>query len=433
MKLHSRRQFFEREKQYASGSSDDESPRAIPKQSPRGSYDPSGRKSPRSSINVKTSPRTLSSRSLKKVSSFDKLGAGFWRVHARSNRGAISTKEQTLIGETVSLNYLSIHDWKVLCTGAQMITLRKDAYVIKEGDYNTALYRIKSGSVRIEKRAQQNGTECSVLLTKLEKNKVFGEMSFVEDDWKPGTKEEEGLGGNVSASVIVDSDTIELYKIERLFIFSLFIADRDLFARFYQIIASMLADRILNLPLRDKLKNPGSLTPSPRSSPRPSELEQSPSKIEKKEIFIREVQSPRTTSSPSRDFKGEKIKKKSDSKFIKRFRLPPDEYLIKAYKCSMAKHQKGKSRTFHGRLFIGSNYVCFYSRIFGYIYKKIINFRDITKLKLITDENGREKIKIKTGEKKNTFFMHLRKNQKLLKHIKSSRIYMKQRAKKSQN
>ena len=35
----------------------------------------------------------------------------------------------------------------------------------------------------------------------------------------------------------------------------------------------------------------------------------------------------------------------------------------------MVKTRGAKSKTFHGRLSIGSNHICFYSRIFGYIYK----------------------------------------------------------------
>lgn len=74
----------------------------------------------------------------------------------------------------------------------------------------------------------------------------------------------------VSASVIVDSEGIiystyfkiknffqieaEFYKIDRNFIFSLFIIDRGLFARFYQVIGTRLAERIINLPLKNHLK-----------------------------------------------------------------------------------------------------------------------------------------------------------------------------------
>lgn len=63
-------------------------------------------------------------------------------------------------------------------------------------------------------------------------------------------QDETSLGGNVSASAVVDSDEAELYKIDRVFVFSLFVADKDMFARFYQIIGAMLANRLVNLPLR---------------------------------------------------------------------------------------------------------------------------------------------------------------------------------------
>jgi hypothetical protein len=87
----------------------------------------------------------------------------------------------------------------------------------------------------------------------LEKNQVFGEMAFVEDSWVPDPREEL----NVSASVIVDSDEAEFYKIDRGFLFSLFASDKDLFARFYYVICYVLAERAAELPLvikGDKVK-----------------------------------------------------------------------------------------------------------------------------------------------------------------------------------
>lgn len=374
---------FEREK--GSGSDDDSPGRRSPSGtpvtiSPRGSMEASGRKSPRPTL--KSPRRTLSSKNLKKVSSFDKIGP-LSKIQSRSNRELSSRKEENLIGEVVSLNYLSLHDWKVLCTGAKRIVFKKGSIVIEEGSYNTALYRIKSGVVRVEKNTVQGGIEKKVVLGKLEKNKVFGEMSFVEDTWKQGTSEEEGLGGNVSASVIVDSESAELYKIERSFIFSLFVADKEgLFTRFYQIIACMLADRVTNLPLSKQLvpiiedtdEDKNSSTPSRPSSPRLTPT------IEKK--IEEKVRS--NTTSPSRD-PMERTLKRADAKFIKRFKLPQDEYLIKVYKCTLKKEEGAKSKKFHGRLYIGSNHLCYYSAVFGYIYKRAINFKDLVKLKKSKD------------------------------------------------
>jgi CRP-like cAMP-binding protein len=127
------------------------------------------------------------------------------------------------------------------------VVLKKDSIIMSEGQYNTHLYRIKSGVIRIEKLAKHNNSQHPIVLGKLVKNQVFGEMSFIEDKWLSGE------GGNVTASCVVESETAELYQIDRSFIFSLFLVDKDLFKRFYQIIALMLAERIVNLPMRHEI------------------------------------------------------------------------------------------------------------------------------------------------------------------------------------
>jgi CRP-like cAMP-binding protein len=160
------------------------------------------------------------------------------------------TKESTNLFDQTSLNQLSIRDWKVLCTGATRIIKKKGDIIISESQHNNFLYRIKSGVVRIEKKTNQG----KVILGYLEKNQVFGEMSFVGDYSDNGEFIREG---NVSASVLVQSEEAEFYKIERAFIFSLFLADKDLFARFYKIIALMLAERVVNLPFRKEMDKIG--------------------------------------------------------------------------------------------------------------------------------------------------------------------------------
>lgn len=71
----------------------------------------------------------------------------------------------------------------MLCTGAMRVVLPKNTVIMKENDYNTCLYRIKSGRIRIEKVTWVGDAQQNVVLTTLEKNQVFGEMSFVEDTW----------------------------------------------------------------------------------------------------------------------------------------------------------------------------------------------------------------------------------------------------------
>lgn len=75
----------------------------------------------------------------------------------------------------------------------------------------------------------------------------------MEDSWKV---EEDDTTGNLSASIIADTE-VEVYRIDRLFMFQLFRSNPGLFERFYKIVALMLAERCINLPYKrevDKLR-----------------------------------------------------------------------------------------------------------------------------------------------------------------------------------
>lgn len=60
--------------------------------------------------------------------------------------------------------------------------------ILREGDRNTHLYRIKSGTVRVEmsRPVLENSPDVSesrktVTFGKLDRNKVFGELALIED------------------------------------------------------------------------------------------------------------------------------------------------------------------------------------------------------------------------------------------------------------
>lgn len=284
------------------------------------------------------------------------LNKALLKIYARSENAA--KKETNQLFDHTSLNQLSIRDWQVLCTGATRITRPSGTEIIKEGQNNTFLYRIKRGSVRIEKETKKG----RIVVGRLEKNQVFGEMSFVEDNFDQESQSE----GNVSASVIVDSDEAEFYKIDRGSVFSIFLADKDLFGRFYKIIALMLAERVVNLPFRKELhkmetEKKGSNSPSLDTSDQNVTLDLRPS----------------SKNDPDKD------KTKRDEKFVKRFKLPSPEVLIQSYESMLEKRRK-----YIGRLYIGENHLCFYSIIFGYRHKEVIPFHQIIQLD-IADQDDR--------------------------------------------
>jgi hypothetical protein len=94
----------------------------------------------------------------------------------------------------------------------------------------------------------------------------------------------------VSASAVVDSDEAELYKIDRVFVFSLFVADKELFARFYQIIGAMLAERIVNLPLTKAVSQIKSEQEQQQTQPTPRQMVRDGSGGEVKSVIRVRVQ-----------------------------------------------------------------------------------------------------------------------------------------------
>lgn len=242
--------------------------------------------------------KTLQNRS---PSGLEKIGRLFSRT------GSL-VKDNKRLFDTVSLNQLSLRDWKVLCTGAHRIVLSRGTMIIQEGQKNNFLYRIRSGVVRIEKKTSKG----TLAFQKLQKNEVFGEMSFIEDH-----QDSEEIG-NVSASVIVDSHQVELYKIDKFFVFSIFMADKDLFGRFYKIIACTLAERLVYLPFRKEVEK----------------VKQSIDRNEEQIILVINTKNSIYFSNLNSFFKKDvnrlskkdpdKDKSRQDTKFCKRFKLPPE-------------------------------------------------------------------------------------------------------------
>jgi len=75
------------------------------------------------------------------------------------------------------------------------------------------------------------------VLGKMVESEMFGEISFLE-------------GGAATASVVADSDKVEIYVIEGYFINVLFVRQPGLAGRFYHHLSSLLA---LRLAIREQL------------------------------------------------------------------------------------------------------------------------------------------------------------------------------------
>lgn len=82
---------------------------------------------------------------------------------------------------------------------------------------------------------------------------------------------------------------------------------------------------------------------------------------------------------------------KKDKKFIRRFKLPPNEILVEEFICKLKLADPTVSSdipgTFHflviflGVLSIGTYHICFYGRLFGLREKSVIPITEITKIR----------------------------------------------------
>ncbi|KAF2072479.1 hypothetical protein CYY_006211 [Polysphondylium violaceum] len=325
---------------------------------------------------------------------------------------------------------LTERDWTILLTNASVITYHRGDVVIEENSINSHLYRIKSGTLSVEKK---NKDGVLVRVASMVAPKMFGEMSF--------------LGNKTTARLLVDEQA-DLYVMDIPFLHNLFNSHPRLGAKFYKIMANQLAMRLKNLPWSKPSQqppvpsfkipaSPGSSSPlslampnphissiisnasstppaSPRNAPSSNPLlnnlhptiqhrAQSSANLvfnnnnphpqmitprgdggRSSSISINRTQTSMTPLNEGLNSAGAPIMKKNDQEFNSRFSLI-DEIVIKDYPCSLNRS---------GRLYISQQHVCFYSKFFGYKTKKVIPFKNIEKL-LCVNINQIELVRLK--------------------------------------
>ncbi|KYQ94307.1 RasGEF domain-containing protein [Tieghemostelium lacteum] len=330
----------------------------------------------------------------------------------------------------VNAEELTERDWIILLTNASVITYHRGDVVIEENTINSHLYRIKTGSLAVEKKNKEGKL---VKVATMLAPKMFGEMSF--------------LGNKTTARLSVEEEA-DLYVMDIPFLNNLFNSHPRLGAKFYKIMANQLAIRLKNLPW----SKPASSSSSSGSTPNtangsPSNTATSPIKIPHLPSIVTNnigtpPSSPRypppssgttptTTTTASGGITNHPIRtqstihlnvknlssdsgsqsntprgdggrqsltraptivgiklgsssggsdqqddkspvmKKNDQEFISRFNLKEDEIVIKDYACSLNRS---------GRLYISQQHVCFYSKFFGYKTKKVIPIKTIEKV-----------------------------------------------------
>eukprot|EP01103_Thecamoeba_quadrilineata_P010526 TRINITY_DN229_c0_g1_i1.p1 TRINITY_DN229_c0_g1~~TRINITY_DN229_c0_g1_i1.p1 ORF type:complete len:795 (+),score=201.82 TRINITY_DN229_c0_g1_i1:271-2385(+) len=119
-------------------------------------------------------------------------------------------------------------DWELMSRGTKLVKFSKDQFILKEGNVNRDFYRIKNGTVRVEKK---RGDGPSVTLMKMGKNMMFGEISMLQSS------------GMITASVVADDET-ELYQVNVLQLKKLFETEHELAERFFRELALKQAQRL---------------------------------------------------------------------------------------------------------------------------------------------------------------------------------------------
>jgi CRP-like cAMP-binding protein len=144
-------------------------------------------------------------------------------------------EEENKANDTFSV--LPAADWELLLSGAKSVTVPRDEIIITQGQKYQRLYQISRGRCRIEldKAPPPDSPEGTpsehLVLGTMEQGELFGEISFLR-----------GVGA--SATVIADSETVDLTIIEGYFVKTLFGIDPSFAGRFYKYLAALLAHRI---------------------------------------------------------------------------------------------------------------------------------------------------------------------------------------------
>ena len=123
---------------------------------------------------------------------------------------------------------MSESDWEIIISCAKSIKLKQNEKIIKQGDHYQRLYWIIRGECRVELLDEQ--TQKTKLLTKMVKEDVFGDLSFL-------------FGGAAAASVLVDSEEVELYCWEKKILEQTFVEKPYLSPKFYLDISKRISKR----------------------------------------------------------------------------------------------------------------------------------------------------------------------------------------------
>ncbi len=142
------------------------------------------------------------------------------------------------LAKSLSSSFSRLHEreWQLLTTNSVELKVKKEELVLDESEDNMHLYKVMSGTLRVEVKL---ATGKIVTINTLKEGAIFGEMSLI------GTLE-------TKAKIIADSN-VKLRKIEASFILGILNMDPQLAIKFWKSLASILYHRLRTLPSAYKI------------------------------------------------------------------------------------------------------------------------------------------------------------------------------------
>jgi len=149
----------------------------------------------------------------------------------------------------VYLPIFTLSDWKVILQGATRRSFNKGDIIIEEGSKSQKIYHITFGTCRIEKKAPYSKKR-EAYAKKLQSVEVKPKKGLPQILGRIGPPQTLGeisllLGGSATASVIADSEEVEVLDVEKGFIDVMFVRYPDMAGKFYHYLASVLARRLI--------------------------------------------------------------------------------------------------------------------------------------------------------------------------------------------
>jgi CRP-like cAMP-binding protein len=254
------------------------------------------------------------------------------------------------------MNELTDREWQVLLTAATLKTYQPKEVILDIGMTNRHLYRIKSGKVAVEK--DLNGVRTEV--DEMGPGQMFGEISML-------LRAQQGT----TTAAIVAKEVVELWVMEVEFVLKLCESEPFLSEKLHRILALKLARRLRNLNVKGKQFKEDQDKGAPQQ-PHPTKPLTGTLKAS---VQVAQIQ--------------EEVKRE-DEKFVKTFRLPPTEIILKEFECALK-----TNRVAHGVLYVSQNYLSFFASVFGLKVKESWPFRAIKKLR----KDNKGQIEVTVGDK----------------------------------